>query len=175
MNAKRPKTRNEYRDLRLYEREIYMTAEDTIAQLNGLIETARNGELGYAEAARLVKNTQLQTELEKYAKERAGFVKALKAEVEKLGGTPADSGSAGAAVHRGWMELKSALTGGNAQGILAACETGEDSAWTQYEHVVNTDISGESRALVEKQWAKIKEAIAHVQRLQGETPVRTPE
>jgi uncharacterized protein (TIGR02284 family) len=152
-----------------------MQVEDTIAELNRLIETSRNGELGYADAATLVKDTHIQSILEGYAKERAGFVRALKAEVEKLGGTPADAGSVGAALHRGWMDLKSAVTGGNSNAILAACETGEDSAWTHYKHVVDSDISGASRSIVEKQWVKVKEAIAHLQHLQGELKDQKPD
>src|ERR1700693_4202856 len=107
-----------------------MTIEDTISNLNSLIETCRNGELGYAEAARLVDDTRLQTILEGYSKERAGFVKALQAEVRKLGGTPSESGTLGAALHRGWMEVKAVATLGDGSAILAACETGESSAWT---------------------------------------------
>ena len=152
-----------------------MTTEDTISNLNGLIETCRNGELGYAEAAGLMKDTRLQTVLQGYAKERAGFVRALQAEVNKLGGTPAESGTIGAAVHRGWMEVKSVATLGNAGAILAACETGEDSAWTHYKHVIDSDISGESRAIVDKQWEKVKEAIAHLQHLQGELSEEKPD
>jgi uncharacterized protein (TIGR02284 family) len=152
-----------------------MTVEDTIAELNSLIETGRNGELGYAEAAGLVEDTKLQSVLQGYAKERAGFVRALQAEVKKLGGTPADSGTVGAALHRGWMELKSAVTLHSAGAILAACETGEDSAWTHYKHVIDSDMTGESRAIVDKQWEKVKEAIAHLQHLQGELSVEKPD
>jgi uncharacterized protein (TIGR02284 family) len=152
-----------------------MTVEDTISELNGLIETSRNGELGYAEAARLVEDTRLQSVLAGYSKERAGFVRALQAEVKKLGGTPADSGTIGAALHRGWMELKSVATLGSGGAILSACETGEDSAWTHYKHVIDSDISGESRAMVDKQWEKVKEAIAHLQHLQGELSVEKPD
>jgi uncharacterized protein (TIGR02284 family) len=152
-----------------------MTVEDTISELNSLIETCRNGELGYAEAARRVEDTRLQTVLEGYSKERAGFVRTLQAEVKKLGGTPAESGTIGAALHRGWMELKSMATLGSGEAILSACETGEDSAWTHYKHVVDSDISGESRAIVDKQWGKVKEAIAHLQHLQGELSVEKPD
>jgi uncharacterized protein (TIGR02284 family) len=152
-----------------------MVVEETISRLNSLIETSRNGQLGYAEAARLVEDTQLQTVFEGYSKERAGFVKALQAEVTKLGGTPSESGTIGAAMHRGWMELKAAVTLGDGAAILAACETGENSAWTHYKHVIDSDISGESRALVDKQWEKVKEAIAHLQHLQGELSVEKPE
>lgn len=152
-----------------------MVTADIISRLNTLIETSKNGELGYAEAARLVEDTQLQTTLEGYSKERAGFVRALQAEVEKLGGTPAHSGTLGAALHRGWMELKATATLGDGIAILAACETGEDSAWTHYKHVIDSDISGHSRALVENQWKKINEAIAHLKHLQGELSVEKPE
>jgi len=152
-----------------------MVVEETISCLNGLIETCRNGELGYAEAARLVKDTRLETILEGYAKERAGFVRALQAEVRKLGGTPAESGTIGAAMHRGWMELKSLATLRSGGAILAACETGEDSAWTHYKEATDSDISGESRTLIDKQWGKIKEAIAHLQHLQGELPEEKPD
>jgi len=152
-----------------------MTTEDTISNLNSLIETCRNGELGYADAAGLVKDTRLQTVLQGYAKERAGFARVLQAEVKKLGGTPAESGTAGAALHRGWMEMKSAATLGSAGAILSACETGEDSAWTHYKHVIDSDISGASRAIVDKQWEKVKEAIAHLQHLQGELSEEKPE
>ena len=152
-----------------------MVVEETISCLNGLIETCRNGELGYAEAARLVKDKRLETILEGYAKERAGFVRALQAEVRKLGGTPAESGTIGAAMHRGWMELKSLATLGSGGAILAACETGEDSAWTHYKEATDSDISGESRTLIDKQWGKVKEAIAHLQHLQGELPEEKPD
>ena len=152
-----------------------MDVNDTISRLNGLIETCRNGELGYAEAARLVEDTRLQTILQGYSKERAGFVKALQAEVRKLGGTPAESGTIGAALHRGWLEFKAVATLGAGGAILAACETGEDSAWTHYKEATDSEISGESRALVDKQWEKVKEAIAHLQHLQGELSVEKPD
>jgi len=152
-----------------------MTTEDTISHLNSLIETCRNGELGYAEAAKDVEDSRLQTILQDYSKERAGFVKALQAEVKKLGGTPKESGTIGAALHRGWMEVKAIATLGDGGAILSACETGEDSAWTHYKHVIDSDISGESRAMVDKQWEKVKEAIAHLQHLQGELSEEKPE
>lgn len=152
-----------------------MDVNDTVALLNHLIESCKNGELGYAEAAKLVDDTQLQSIFEGYAKERAGFAKALQAEVEKLGGKPAESGTLGAALHRGWMELKAAATLGDGRAIISACETGEDSAWTHYKEATDSPVTGASRTLIEKQWGKIKEAIAHLQHLQGELSVEKPD
>ncbi|MDQ6665615.1 MAG: PA2169 family four-helix-bundle protein [Acidobacteriota bacterium] len=137
--------------------------------MNKLIATSKNGELGYHAAAADVHNTQLETVFNDYAKQRAGFARQLQAEVERLGGTSTDSGTLGAAVHRGWMDLKSAISGGDGAAIVAACETGEDHAAAEFERVVNLDISGQTRTLVEKQWQKIKEAHAHLLRLKDET------
>lgn len=145
-----------------------MRAEETISHLNRLIEACRNGELGYTEAARLVEEPRLQGIFEAYAKERAGFAKALAAEVEKLGGKPVDSGTLGGALHRGWIDLKATATLGEGRAILSACKTGEDAAFMRYAHACDSGVSGQSRELVAKQWAKIKEAIAHLGRLKKE-------
>jgi uncharacterized protein (TIGR02284 family) len=66
------------------------------------------------------------------------------------------------------MNLKSALTGGDPGAIVAACETGEDSAAAAFERVVNTDVTGRLRSLVEAQWAKIKEAHQRMLHLKAE-------
>ena len=38
-----------------------MTPQDTITELNGLIQTCKDGELGYTPAATHVRNTELET------------------------------------------------------------------------------------------------------------------
>ncbi len=135
-----------------------MTTEEAIHHLNDLITVAHDGEEGYRNAAAHVNDMHFQTVFEAYAKQRAGFVRELTEEVKRLGGDASESGSVSAAVHRGWLDLKAALTGGSAAGVVAACETGEDSAQAAYERVVNSGISGETRSLVQKQWHKIQEA-----------------
>lgn len=145
-----------------------MTNEETIRHLNDLIEVARDGETGYQTAAAHVSDSHFQTVFADYAKQRAGFVRDLQAEVKRLGGTPEESGTFTAAVHRGWLDVKSVLTGGDAASLVAACETGEDSAKAAYERVVNLDISGEPRALIEKQWKQIQEAHGRMVNLKQE-------
>jgi uncharacterized protein (TIGR02284 family) len=145
-----------------------VTKDETIAHLNGLIEVCKDGERGYATAAEHVGNSELTSVFADYAKQRAGFARELQAEVERLGGTPSDSGSLSAAIHRGWIDVKSLLSGGDARGIVAACETGEDSAKAAFERVVNTNVSGQTRSLVEKQWHRIQEAHRRMLRLKDE-------
>jgi uncharacterized protein (TIGR02284 family) len=135
-----------------------LTAEETIDCLNGLIAVARDGEHGYRTAAADVNNSELGTIFSEYADQRARFVHDLEKEVVRLGGTPSHHGTVTGMVFRGWMNLKGALTGGGAHAIVAACETGEDSAQAAFERVVNLDITGATRSLVEKQWHQIQEA-----------------
>lgn len=145
-----------------------MTTEDTIAELNGLIETCKDGELGYRTAAADVRNTELETVFTAYSKQRGQFAQKLQAEVERLGGKAGECGLAGGTLLRGWMELKSTLTSGSGAAIIATCETGEEVAVAAFSWVVNLDISGQTRSLVERQCKTIKEAHARLLRLKAE-------
>jgi uncharacterized protein (TIGR02284 family) len=71
-------------------------------------------------------------------------------------------------VHRGWIDLKAALSGGDGGAIVAACETGEDHTLAAFERVVNVGITGESLTIVEKQYGKIKEAHTRLVRPKNE-------
>ena len=152
-----------------------MTTEDTIAHLNRLIETSKDGELGYRTAAQHVRNTQLQTVFGDYEKQRAYFARQLQAEVERLGGDAGTSGSLSAAIHRGWIDVKSALSGGQGGAIVAACEAGEEAAVAAYEKVLDMDISGEIRTLVSNQHHQIREAYEHMKRLKQSRSGAAPE
>jgi len=145
-----------------------VTTADTITELNGLIRTCKDGESGYASAAADVPNTELESVFTKYAKQRGHFADELQAEVARLGGKPGDSGTIGGTLLRAWMDVKSALTSGSGAAVIATCETGEEVAVAAFNWVVNLDISGQTRSLVEKQGKSIKEALARLQRLKTE-------
>jgi uncharacterized protein (TIGR02284 family) len=145
-----------------------MTTEETITELNGLIRTCKDGELGYRTAAADVRNTELETVFTECAKQRGQFARSLQAEVERLGGHPEHSGSLTGTLLRGWMDLKSALSSGSGAAIVATCETGEEAALAAFEWVVNLDISGPTRILVEKQCKAVKETHARLIGLKAE-------
>ena len=146
-----------------------MTKDEQLKHLDDLIAVAKDGELGYKTAAEHVDDSRLATVFSEYSKQRGGFVRDLLAEAVRLGGEkPTDAGTVTGTVFRGWMNLKSAITGGGPEAFVAACETGEDSAAAAFESVVNTDVSGETRTLVEAQWSKIKEAHQRMIRLKAE-------
>ena len=68
------------------------------------------------------------------------------------------SSSATGALHRGWINLKSAITGGDEHAILAECERGEDSAVEEYKKALDDGLSPSAQEVVLRQFAEIKAA-----------------
>src|SRR3712207_1302905 len=103
-----------------------------INTLNDLVTTARDGQKGYETAAGAVHNTQVKSELERLAQQRAIVVSELESKAQQLGGSTSNTTTvegvaleAAGAVHRGWINLKSAVGANDSKAILGECETGD--------------------------------------------------
>jgi uncharacterized protein (TIGR02284 family) len=129
-----------------------------ISTLNNLIETCKDGENGFRTAADGVKNGELKTLFLTYSQQRAQFAAELQAEVRTLGGDPEDTGSVAATLHRGWINIKSTVTGEDEGAIISECERGEDSAVKNYKEALNENLPAGVRSIVERQYAQVKEA-----------------
>src|SRR4051812_27339439 len=90
---------------------IPMDNDRTTDELNHLIEINKNAEMALNTAAENVKNSELESLFSSFAKQHAKFATELEAEVHRLGGNASHSGTLGGLVHRGWMDLKSAVSG----------------------------------------------------------------
>jgi len=136
-----------------------MDNDKAISCLNNLIETCRDGQTGFKEAAENVKNTELKSFFNQISLDRARFVGELQQEVRRLGGDPENSGSTAAALHRAWIDIKGTLTGKNDESILNECERGEDSAVDAYRDALkDQNLPNDIRALVERQFRSVQEA-----------------
>ena len=133
-----------------------MDSKKAISTLNDLIETCRDGQNGFKEAAENVKSPDLKTFLNQIALERAQFVNELQLEVRTLGGDPQKSGSATGAMHRAWIDIKGTLTGKDDHSILSECERGEDSAVEAYKDALKLDLPSNIRSTIERQFQSIK-------------------
>ena len=131
-------------------------AEDMIAILNGLIETCKNGEKGFREAADSLQNAQYQSFFQEYARIRNKFARDLQGHVRILGGNPDRKGTFTGTIHRGWMNLRLALKKGD-KVIVAECKRGEEAALKNYEEALTKDLPENLRILVEKHCQEIKE------------------
>ena len=106
---------------------------DNIASiLNDLVETSKDGEKGFRAAAEDTKNAELQAVFLRRAQDCATGAADMQQLVVRLGGNPDEGGSVAGAVHRGWVNLKAALSGRTDLAILEECERAEDVAKARY-------------------------------------------
>jgi uncharacterized protein (TIGR02284 family) len=140
--------------------------DNVISTLNGLIETCRDGQNGFQTAAEGVTNSELKTLFHGYAQQRARFVGELQTEVRRLGGDPENMGSVAATLHRGWINIKSAVTGKDESAIIAECERGEDSAVSTYRDALDEDLPANIRTILDRQYADIKQAHDRIRALE---------
>jgi len=137
--------------------------------LNDLVETCKDGEEGYREAAKGVQNPEIRSVFDNYSRQRAKFAAELQVEVARIGGTPEKSGSAAGAVHRGWINLKAAVAGGDDHAMLEDAERGEDAAVKAYRDALAKDLPSDIQAIVRKQYDEILEAHGVVRGLRDST------
>lgn len=113
---------------------------DAISTLNGLIETCRDGQYGFKTAAEDIERSELKTVFYELSQQRADFTGILQELVRSMGGDPATGGSMSGAVHRGWMDIKTAVVGRDEEAILNECERGEDYAKDAYAEALKTTL-----------------------------------
>jgi uncharacterized protein (TIGR02284 family) len=133
-----------------------MENEKLVDTINNLIETCRDGQNGFKEAADNVKNPELKRLFNDIALERGQFASELQQEVRKLGGDPEKSGSAAGAIHRTWMNIKGTLTGKDDHSILNECERGEDSAVEAYQDALKSPLPTDILVIARRQFENVK-------------------
>lgn len=141
------------------------TNEEVISALNDLIETAKDGEQGFRAAAEGVQNSELRTLFNMYAQQRARFASELTNEVLRRGGDPAKSGHVSAAFHRGWINIKQAVTGKSEPAIIDECERGEDAALENYQDALKKNLPADLLDIVQEQYAEVKDAHSRIRAL----------
>ena len=126
---------------------------DNIASiLNDLVETSKDGEKGFRAAAEDTKNTELQSEFLRRAQDCATGAADLQQRVARLGGKPEEGGSVAGAVHRGWVNLKGAVSSRTDLAILEECERGEDVAKARYRKALEVTLPEGIREVVQRHY-----------------------
>jgi uncharacterized protein (TIGR02284 family) len=143
-----------------------MDYDNATSTLNNLIETCKDGQNGYQTAAEGVKNSELKTLFGTYSHQRAQFAGELQNEVLRLGGDPEKTGSVAATLHRGWINIKSTVTGEDEAAVIAECERGEDSAVKNYKEALSEDLPADLKSIIERQYAQVQEAHDRIRSLE---------
>ncbi len=142
------------------------TTETTARAYNDLVEINKTGAKGYQEAAEGVTNPQLKSELSRLSQQRAQFASELTQRASQYGINTESTGTvegaltnAAATVHRGWINLKSAITGQDDSAILGECETGDAVALEAYETALKaSNLPTEAKSILEQQHSQVLQA-----------------
>ena len=123
--------------------------------LNNLVETLKDGEYGFTTASKDVKDPTLKAQFKDFASQRTSLAAELSREIQREGQKAEESSSIAGTVHRGWINLKSALGGGE-KSILNEAERGEDYAVKAYKDALKEPLPQNIAKLLEGQYATVK-------------------
>lgn len=133
--------------------------------LNHLIETCKDGERGFRKAAEHVQDPAAKQVFLEIAAQRARFAAALLPHAQRLGGAADAEGTAAGALHRGWMEVRDALTAHHVQAMVQEAARGEQAALRAYKDALDGMLPPTVRDVVEQQYADVQQAYARLQDL----------
>lgn len=126
-------------------------ADSPIDILEKLIETCRDGQNGYRDAAEHIKDPTIRAWFNEQSLTRARFAGELENQVQRLGkADPTRSGSVSGAVHRRWFDLKEKIAG-NDHSVLEEVERGEDVAKHAYQDALQSALPSDVLQIVQQQ------------------------
>ena len=139
---------------------------DTARAYNDLVEINKTAAKGFQEAAEGASSGELKATLSKFSQQRAQFASELTQHAQQFGINPEEGNTieglatdAAAAVHRGWINIKSAITGQDDAAILGECETGDATALKAYETALKSaELPAEARTVIQQQHGEILSA-----------------
>lgn len=145
--------------------------KETISTINDLIETLKDGQEGFRQAAEAVQNPELKSLFNEFSMQRSRFAGELQSQAIALGESkPEDSSSAAGAMHRAWIDLKAAIAKRDDHAILAECERGEDSAVKEYKEAMEEEnLAAPVREIVSRQYAEVQSAHDRIKELRDTT------
>jgi len=127
--------------------------------LNDLIQTCKDGQEGYLTAAENVSDEEVRKFFNECSLQRSKFAGELQSLAHELGDSnPEYASSVAGAIHRGWINLKSAIANREAHAILRECERGECCAVEEYEKALQLELPANIRDTVSEQCTAIRAA-----------------
>jgi uncharacterized protein (TIGR02284 family) len=135
-----------------------MKQDELVAVVEKLVDTCKDAENGYKNAAEHVKQEHLKNLFLELSLQRGSFVKELESELSDLGQSAREnSGSVAGSARIAWMDLKANIGGGEAA-VLTSVEHGEDIAKKVYVEALSNSLPHELDAVVRRQAESIMNA-----------------
>src|SRR5262245_53771413 len=130
----------------------------TIAILNKLIETCREGQEGFLAAADRIPDADLKDLFNSYSRQRAQFLRELQEEVRRRRGELETTETPTGALQQGWIDMKAAAVGGSEEAIITECQRAEDAAVKSYREAMAAQLPGDLLARVQQHYTQIRES-----------------
>ncbi|MFD1611138.1 PA2169 family four-helix-bundle protein [Sphingomonas tabacisoli] len=128
-----------------------------VSTLNSLVATMIDSIKGYKESADAVSGSQFRDLFLDLARDREQAIPVLQSEVARLGGKPEEDGTALAAAHRTFVDLKSSITGRDDKAVIDEVERGEDHIKSKFEDALAADdLSTETRAAIQRAYESVR-------------------
>ena len=106
-------------------------------RLKHLVNICNDGKYGYETAAEDADSSELRSMFMGYSAQRSQYASELKQHIQTSGGNTDEGGGPMGALHRAWIDVKTALTSKDNKAVLGACITGEKAAIEAYDEVLN--------------------------------------
>jgi len=135
-----------------------MDQKEPAKVIENLIETCKDGEKGYKDAAEHAKRPDLKTLFTTQSSERGRFASELQSVLTKFGKTEKkESGTVAGALHRAWIDTKVGLGAGD-KSILESVEKGEDEAKEAYQEATGAPLPPDVAEIVSRQARSVQNA-----------------
>ncbi|MBI5350998.1 MAG: PA2169 family four-helix-bundle protein [Chloroflexi bacterium] len=144
----------------------------TLSYLCRIVEA---GERGYLVSAANSKNQGLKLLFKSHAEQRSRFKAEILAEMSRLGHQIKPKTSIRGILHRGRINIFSALAAGNEERekiILNEITVGEKAALRTFESVLKKNLPPETRELVAGQYVEVRKVVEQIQFIKGKDGVR---
>ncbi|HXE50768.1 MAG TPA: PA2169 family four-helix-bundle protein [Ramlibacter sp.] len=126
--------------------------EQVLETLNDLLENARDGELGFREAAEHTTTPSLSALFGRRADNCRQAAAELQEQLQRLGGKVDEGGTVIGAAHRVWVQIRGLFGGASDEKMLNECERGEDAAVARYRKALKQNLPHDVHALVQRQF-----------------------
>lgn len=139
--------------------------DEIINKLSDLRETNKDLQQTYETAAENVAKEDLRSKFQAYSEKNGRFALELEQELERLGERSESKGSFVGTLHRGFMDLRSKLSGDDPQSVIEECARAENMAIQSYEEALNVDFPPQIQSMVSKQFGELKQTYSQLEEL----------
>lgn len=142
--------------------------KNLVNNLQELLEKNYDAEKGFKKALEDSDHQNLKGFLKHQAVKRNRFATEIDKMLHDLDEKPKESGSTTGSAHRAWIDVKSAFTGKDDDGILKECIRGDKASVDEYEEKMKkNNFPANIGSVLNKQLSDIKQTVSKVKSLES--------